>query len=76
MATPNARRKCPCCSGTNLRHGVIPDSSHQAFFAHRLRFKPEGNWVTTHELQAFACTDCGHVGLWLYEGDLETLRSE
>jgi hypothetical protein len=41
----------------------------------RLRFKPEGNWVDTHELRVFACLGCGYVGLCLYDADLEILRT-
>lgn len=74
MANFSVQRKCPCCSGTNLRRGAIPDSG--AGTLGRLRFKPEENWVTTHELMALACADCGHVSLYLYEDGLHALRSE
>lgn len=72
---PTSERKCPSCAGTELRRGVIPDTGGSALSGtHRLRFKPEENWVTTHQIQAFVCLRCGYVGLWLADGELESLK--
>ena len=68
-------RRCPCCSGTRFCHGVIPDSGGSWLLGtNRLRFKPDANWMTTHSLQAFACLDCGFVGLRLDDEGIAALR--
>jgi len=70
MDKRGVQRRCPSCSGTKLRLGATTAE------ADKLRFKPEENWVTTHELIALACTDCGHVALFLPDSELHALRGE
>jgi hypothetical protein len=68
-------RRCPCCSGNQFRFGDIPDSGGSLLTGtYRLRFKPDGNWITTYQLRAFACLSCGFVGLCLHEGDIAALK--
>lgn len=75
MANPSVQRKCPCCSGANLRPGGLPICI-PLYSGARLEFKPEENWLTTHSLQALACLDCGHVALFLGEASIQKLRGE
>ena len=51
-------RKCPSCSGTNLRSGI-------ANVIGGFRFRPARNWLVSYATEALACLDCGHVSLWV-----------
>jgi hypothetical protein len=75
MVNQSVQRVCPCCSGTNLRPGGLPIYV-PLYPGARLEFKPEGNWLTTHSLQARACLDCGHVALFMNEASIQKLRDE
>jgi hypothetical protein len=39
-----------------------------------IRFRPDENLISSYQLCALACLNCGHVRLFLYEGDLKDLE--
>lgn len=66
MAT-QTRAACPECGSVSLSYGQVAQ-----------RFWPSGSglWAKGHEVNAFACLDCGFVGHFLSSSDLEQLREE
>jgi hypothetical protein len=66
---------CPECQAEadrKQRVGCLPDSGGSALTgSNRARFRPEENWMESHELCAL---DCGHVRLFLYEGERSYLN--
>ena len=60
-------RRCPCCTGQNLLPGK--------YGVHRHTFCPSGkiNWIG-YDMTAFACMDCGFVGPYIKDEDMEDLR--
>lgn len=63
--------RCLRCGSAELQAGIIPANSG---LSKRLRFKPEGNWVTTYEVKAVACLGCGYVHMMLGLDDCRTMR--
>ncbi len=62
-------RKCSACGGTNLQYGSSG--------VHRHTFVPEKKIMFTgYEVNAFLCLDCGTLGYFLSDKDLETVRKE
>ena len=62
-------RKCSACTGTNLQYGSAG--------VHRHTFIPEKKIMFAgYEVNAFVCLDCGTVGYFLSDKDLETVRKE
>jgi hypothetical protein len=61
-------RKCLACSGTNLQYGE--------FGVHRHTFMPEKKVMWTgYAVNGYACLDCGTLGYYLKEQDLEEMRN-
>ena len=56
--------KCPECGSTALKYGQVGQ-----------RFWPAGSsmWAKGHEVNAFACLECGFVGHYLSSTDLDAL---
>ena len=56
--------KCPECGSTALKYGQVGQ-----------RFWPAGGsvWAKGHEVNAFACLECGFVGHYLSSTDLDAL---
>ena len=56
--------KCPECGSTALKYGQVGQ-----------RFWPTGSsvWAKGHEVNAFACLECGFVGHYLSSTDLDAL---
>jgi hypothetical protein len=67
--------RCPACNGAELSNGriVIPGGLVPSLSA--VMFKPAGNWLETHYVDAVACLTCGIVTLILRGDELENLRS-
>ncbi len=60
-------RKCPSCKGTNLAYGSTS--------ALPLTFAPDGEkMLAGYPARGFACLDCGFLGHFLDQLDLEVLR--
>jgi hypothetical protein len=68
-----SERICLACQGTHLRFGAVPDA-HSSIIPWRLQFKPEGNWIKSHEIRAYACLDCGQLGFYLDSENIDALR--
>lgn len=60
------REKCPACGSARFRAGVLGGSN----------FAPKENWIVNYFIEALACLTCGHVRLFLFEGDRAHLDSE
>jgi hypothetical protein len=67
MKTKNVDRKCFACGSTSLQYGTIG--------AHRHTFIPEKKtmWVG-YDIRAYVCLDCGTVGEYLQDRDIDKLR--
>jgi hypothetical protein len=62
-------RACASCKGINLVLGRI--LSQGGVF-----FLPAGRWFGGYTPKAYTCLDCGYVGLYLIQRDIESLREK
>ena len=72
-----ARRKCPSCGGTRFHKGWLPDAGGSPLIGNNcIRFRPDENIISSYQLYALACLNCGQVRLFLHEGDQTTLGGQ
>jgi len=68
MSAETCERECPCCRGTNLVDGKLMTHG-------RLSFVPAKRWMLSgYMVWAFVCSDCGFMGHYLDEADIQDLR--
>jgi hypothetical protein len=67
MATLNSARKCLSCQSKNLHSGTFGYYSHTFMPGKRFMFKG-------YALQAYVCLDCGTIGSYLNNSDLQDLQ--
>ena len=67
MSAETHKPECPCCTGTNLVNGKLGGIYHT--------FIPAGRWMLRGYISlAFVCLDCGFMGHFLDDADVQDLR--
>lgn len=69
---PNeSTRACTSCKSEELIGGKTV-----GYFGTQISFISPSAWFGYYRLKAFACSNCGHVGHYLYSKELETFREK
>ncbi len=67
METTTSENKCSSCQSQNLRYGSIGMTRHTFLPANKKMW-------TGYMVHAFVCLDCGTVGYYLDQADIQALR--
>jgi hypothetical protein len=70
VSTETPGRKCPGCESTNLRYGSLTPGT--------ACFRPsDSTWLSlNYPVAAFVCLDCGFLGQYLDNAQLQRLRGK
>jgi hypothetical protein len=68
MENTDTDRKCSACQSQNLQYGSI------GIYRHTFLPRNKPIWVG-YDMRAYVCLDCGTVGYYLDDTDIQELRA-